>query len=59
MYSLVGKMAERDIKCNDDSEPALKPEIGRELCRMKIFRGGGVTGKICNREITEVTEKIF
>ena len=33
-------MAEREIKCDDDPDPALKPEIGRELCRMKIFRGG-------------------
>ena len=36
-------MAEKEIKCDDlsansDSEP--KPEIGRDLCRMKIFRDG-------------------
>ena len=33
-------MAEREIKCDYDSETALKPEIGGDLCRMKIFRGG-------------------
>ena len=40
-------MAEKEINCDDnfsadlDSElkPALKPEIGRDLCRMKILRG--------------------
>ena len=33
-------MAKRYINCVDDSEPTLKLEIGRDLCRMKIFRGG-------------------
>ena len=33
-------MAEKEINCDDDPEPTLKPEIGRDLCRMKIFRDG-------------------